>query len=111
MLLLDHNIPRKVKAILMKYGLPSRSAVEQGWDTLENGDLVAKAVENGFTAILTRDRRFQTAAANSLKKFPTFAIVLLNIPQGDSATYCAAFEKAWVASPFTVTAGKLIEWP
>ena len=58
MLLLDHNVPRKLKAILARLGLESRTAVECGWDTLENGDLVSKAVEEKYEAILTRDRRF-----------------------------------------------------
>ena len=81
MWLLDHNVPRKLKTILSRLGFSARTAVECGWDTLENGELVAKAIQEKYEAILTRDRRFQQSAAAFLRDAKFFSIVLLSLPQ------------------------------
>ena len=110
-LLLDHNVPRKLKNVLSRLGVSCQTALELKWDMLENGALAAKAIEHQFDGILTRDRRFQTSAATTLKNASHFSIVLLVLPQSDAKTYCTEFEKAWISSPITLIPGKLIEWP
>lgn len=110
-LLLDHNVPRKLKEVLTRLGISCQTALELKWDKLENGALAAKAIENHFDGILTRDRRFQKSAASTLKNANHFSIVLLVLRQSDAATYCAEFEKAWRRSPISLLPGRLIEWP
>lgn len=111
MLLLDHNVPRKLKATLARLGLPSKTAVECGWDKLENGALVAKAIEEKYDAILTRDRRFQISAAASLKDVKNFTIVFLTLAQSDAKNYCTEFENSWSRSPLKLSPGRFVEWP
>ncbi len=110
-LLLDHNVPRKLKGVLSKLGITCQTALELNWDMLENGALAAKAIEYKFDGILTRDRRFHKSAATTLKNASQFSIVLLVIDQSDAKTYCIEFEKAWKSSPIVLVPGKLVEWP
>lgn len=109
MWLLDHNVPRKIKEVLARYGINARTAVEAGWDILENGALLSEVEGHKYEVILTRDRRFQIAAMGKMKTHESITIVLLKIPQSDSKSYCAAFEKAWKQSPISLKSGNLVE--
>jgi hypothetical protein len=48
---------------------------------LSNGELVSAAVGAGFTCLLTRDQLFGESAARALKTFPSFAVVVVDLPQ------------------------------
>lgn len=111
MLLLDHNLPAQLKAIFTSHGFTCATTYEHGWQELENGDLVAKASNAGFTCIVTKDVRFGLAAARALKTHPNMAVILIRLPQGKSADYTARVEARMQSNPLVPTPGKIIEWP
>lgn len=111
MWLLDANISRKVKFVLNEFGVSCSTAQERGWGTLKNGELVARAVENGFSVLLTQDTLFLESASKTLKKHPEFALVLVRIRQVSGRIYTEIFREAYASAPVQPQPGKLIEWP
>ena len=111
MLLLDHNVQKRLAVFLGSIGVQCKRASEMGWEEKRNGDLVAAAVERGFTAILTNDQDFVASAKLSLKKHPTFCIVILTLPQGRMPEYLPRFEQAWRSSPPPMKPGEIVHWP
>ena len=107
----DINVPIKVCGYLKESGIECVSAIDHDWGLLINGELVAKAVENGYTVLLTQDRLFFDSAAKSLKKNPAFSIVLLTIPQCKSQLYVEKFKTEYSNHPIIPLAGKLLTWP
>jgi len=111
MLLLDHNLPHQLRDLLSEFGVEAESTRYHAWETLRNGDLVSAAHAAGFTAIITRDRKFAESAAKALKKFPSMAIVIVRLNQRAWHTYRDAFRTAWLAAPIAPQPGKVSEWP
>ncbi len=111
MLLLDHNVQKRLATFLGGIGVLCKRTVDLGWAEKRNGDLVAAAVEAGFTAILTNDQNFVTSAQSNLKKHPTFCIVILTLAQGPVSEYLPRFEKAWRSGPPSVKPGLVVHWP
>jgi predicted nuclease of predicted toxin-antitoxin system len=52
--LFDQNIPRRLRRAL--FGHEVRTAREQGWDWLRNGELLRVAEEGGIDVFVTADR-------------------------------------------------------
>jgi predicted nuclease of predicted toxin-antitoxin system len=52
--LFDHNVPRKLSAFLIEHDVVT--AVEMGWASLENGELLRVAEEAGFAVMVTCDK-------------------------------------------------------
>ena len=52
--LLDQNAPRGLRAILSAHDV--RTALQMGWDALENGELIAAAEKTGFDVMVTADQ-------------------------------------------------------
>ena len=111
MWLLDVNMPLPLQTALRDLGIPSSGAAQHGWGTLSNGRLVEAAVAKGFDCLLTRDRLFDQSAASSLKTFPTFAVVLITLPQRKADFFLEAFRDAWEHAPISPMPGVLISWP
>jgi hypothetical protein len=111
MWLLDVNMPKKVGLVLGRLGIEAQSADDNGWGGLSNGALVEAAVEAGFQCVLTRDRLFSESAARTLKRFPSFCVVLVTIPQLHGAEFLEHFRSAWNQNPIQPVAGKLMHWP
>jgi len=109
--LLDANLDIRIAALLAEFGLMARTSESLGWKQLSSGELVAAAVANGFTCLLTRDQLFTESAARTLKQHPEFAIVVIRIPQGKWPAYGEAFRRAWAVSPILPTPGKAASWP
>jgi hypothetical protein len=59
MLLLDHDLPHRLRDLLASYGIESETAASRGWERLRNGELVTAAFAAGFEAIYTRDLKFR----------------------------------------------------
>jgi hypothetical protein len=56
-ILFDQATPVPLSSYLA--GQTVRTAAEQGWDRLRNGDLLSEAEEAGFDLLLTTDRNMQ----------------------------------------------------
>ena len=111
MWLLDVNMDVHLVQKLKELGVPCDSAANRGWRDLSDGTLVGTAVSAAFTCLLTRDRRFGESAARPLKAFPSFAVVVITLPQLGSARYHEQFLDAWCTHVIKPVAGSLIRWP
>jgi hypothetical protein len=58
-----------------------RTAAQQGWGTLKNGDLVAAAESDGFDVLLTTDKNMRYRQNLVGRKI---AVVVLGLQQGPS---------------------------
>ena len=56
-ILFDHGTPAPLRRHLAEHAV-NRSA-EMGWGLLENGDLIRKAEEDGYQAIVTTDQNMR----------------------------------------------------
>ena len=111
MWLLDVNMPRQLKALLADLGIPADTANARGWGTLVNGDLLEAAAAAGFKCLLTRDRLFGQSASRHLKRYPSFSIVLVLLPQVRAPQFLASFRAAWEQSPIAPTPGQVQSRP
>lgn len=111
MWLLDANMDVHLVEVLRQLGVVSDTADRLGWKSLVNGELVGKAVAAGFTCLLTRDRRFGESASRALRMYPSFAVIVVVLPQVDSAMHLQQFRAAWSAQPIEPDPGRLIHWP
>lgn len=112
MWLLDHNLPRQLYEVFKKtLKLPADTVRHRGWDHLENGELVEAAVKGGFVCILTKDVRFRESAAKTLKKYPTFSIVLITLKQQKGSLYTQEFLAVWSVRSIAPEPGQLVIWP
>jgi len=69
----DVNVPWGLVSTLAGFGIEADTAAARGWKELTNGRLVEEAHKAGFSAILTRDRRFGLAASQTLIRFSRLA--------------------------------------
>jgi hypothetical protein len=104
-------MPTTRAAVLGELGIEAQAADVLGWKGLTNGALVEAAVRDGFSCVLTRDRLFSEAAARALKRFPSFCVVLVAIPQLRGPEFLEQFRLAWNRSPIRPAAGALVRWP
>jgi hypothetical protein len=111
MWLLDANMDVHLASVLGEFGIACETAAQRGWKALSNGQLVAAAVANGFDCLLTRDRLFGESASRALQLHPTFAVVLVHLPQQRWPEYRQSFLNAWASAPIMPQPGCLIEWP
>ena len=56
-ILFDQNVPRALAKLLT--GHEVRTAADQGWQELENGDLLKAAEDAGFFAMVTADQNIR----------------------------------------------------
>lgn len=111
MWLLDHNVPHQLVSTLNSIGIPCETAINRGWNTLQNGELLSAASQSGFTCLLTRDFLFGESAIKAMRSFPKISIVLLTIPQSKGDQYAEQFLKYWKKSPIHPKPQKIIRWP
>lgn len=55
--LLDEQLPKRLARELIGHGV--RTVQQQGWAGLTNGELLARAVEDGFELFITADRNLE----------------------------------------------------
>jgi len=111
MWLLDANMDVNLAPVLSAFGITCDTAANRGWKALSNGELVAAAVQAGFSCLLTRDRSFAVSAGKALRELPRFAVVFVNLPQRPWPKYRDDFVRAWSATPIIAQPGRIIEWP
>jgi predicted nuclease of predicted toxin-antitoxin system len=110
MWLLDKNVPIQLVHLLSSFGVDAVTAEAKGWGGLRNGELVATAVADGISCILTRDRLFAESAARPLKLNPGVSVVLLTLTQSRTSVFLKAFESVWLSSPIRTKDG-VVRWP
>jgi len=81
MWLLDANMDVHLVQTLNELGVSCDTCANRGWKALSNGELISAAVAGGFTCLLTRDQLFGESVARALKTFPSFAVVVVDLPQ------------------------------
>jgi len=64
-----------------------------------------------FTCLLTRDQLFGESAARALKTLPSFAVVVVGLPQQRWQAHQEQFVAAWRARSIEPVAGTLVHWP
>ncbi len=79
LVLFDQGTPVPLRPYLSKHTV--RTATQQGWDQLKNGDLLARAEAAGFDLLLTTDQnmRFQQNLAG--RKIAVVVIALQQWPR------------------------------
>ena len=97
MWLLDANVDGSLAPNIARTRESCDTAGSRGWKALSNGELVSVAVTAGFTCLLTRDQLFGESAARALKTFPSFAVVVMDLPQQRWPAYQEQFVAAWAA--------------
>ncbi|MGD0215812.1 MAG: hypothetical protein ABSB87_21535 [Terriglobales bacterium] len=76
LVLFDHSVPAPLVPYLTGHAITE--ARTRGWDTLSNGDLLAKAEQAGFEVFVTADKNIQYQQNLSGRKI---AVVVLSTPQ------------------------------
>jgi predicted nuclease of predicted toxin-antitoxin system len=71
-LLLDHCIDRRLAGILTSHDM--QTSAELGWEQLRNGELLARAAQHGFDAVVTTDANVRHQ--QNLQTLPISVIVL-----------------------------------
>lgn len=71
--LLDEQLPRQLARALT--GHEVRTVQQQGWAGLKNGELLRRAVESGFEALITADQNLQFQ--QNLSQSPLRVVVLV----------------------------------
>jgi hypothetical protein len=101
LILFDQGTPVPLRSFLA--GHTVRTAAQQGWSTLANGDLLRAAEAEGFDVLLTTDKNL--AYQQSLKD-RKIAIVVLGNPQWPVARLHV---QSIVAAVNAVTPGSYVE--
>ncbi|MDX2190176.1 MAG: hypothetical protein SFY32_09950 [Bacteroidota bacterium] len=71
-LLLDENLPKKLKLDFTEYEI--YTTFEKGWAGISNGNLLKLLLENEFDALLTFDKNLQFQ--QNFSKYPIKVIVI-----------------------------------
>ena len=111
MWVLDANMDVHLIALLGELGISCEAATRRGWGGLNNGELLAAAVEDGFTCLLTRDRLLADSAGKVLEANPGFSIVVIHLPQRPWREYIRQFRSAWEKQPIFPIPGAITHWP
>ena len=111
MWLLDANMDVHLVSVLTGFKISCDTAGKRGWKALSNGDLVNAAVDAGFHCLLTRDQLFGESASRALRRFPQFAVVVVNVPQRPWPQYREQFLALWREHPIEPVVGQLTQWP
>lgn len=74
-LLLDENLPVKLKHRFIEYGIEAFTAKDMQWLGKENGELLKLMIENKFTGFITIDNNI--SFQNNFVEYPIAVIVLV----------------------------------
>jgi hypothetical protein len=76
LILFDQATPVPIRPYLIRHKV--RTAFQQGWDTLRNGDLLTAAERAGFDLLLTTEKNIRHQQNLSTRKI---AVVVLGLQQ------------------------------
>lgn len=86
--LLDENLPKRLKTDLALFEV--FTVYDQGWQGLQNGELIRAMLAAGFQALLTFDKNLQYQ--QNFTKYP-IVVVLLNAKDNQYATLRPLMQK------------------
>jgi len=75
--LLDENLPIRLKHRLIDMGFDAQTVREKGWNGILNGALLALAVQNGYDIFLTADKNLPYQQSISGLKL---TVLVLDLP-------------------------------
>lgn len=75
-ILLDEDLPKRLKFRLLEQNHDTNTAQEMGWDGKKNGELLGLLTLNGFDVLITSDKNL--VHQQNLNKF-NVRVLLLNI--------------------------------
>lgn len=74
-LLLDENLPVKLKFRLFEKGFPAFTVAEKKWNAKQNGELLELMLDEGFTHLVTFDSNL--SFQQNFVKYPIPVIVII----------------------------------
>src|SRR5665213_1863357 len=74
-LLLDENLPVKLKFRFVENGIDTFTTKDMQWLGKENGDLLKEMLLNGFTSFITIDNNL--SFQNNFSNYPVSVVILL----------------------------------
>lgn len=78
-ILFDQGTPAPLRKQLVDHEVVT--AYEQGWDTLQNGDLLAAAEEDGFAAFITTDTNLKYQQNLTARRIAILVLLTTNWPR------------------------------
>lgn len=96
--LLDHNLPHKLRTILGKHDIVTASYM--GWGELKNGELLRAAEDDGFDVFVTGDRSLVEEQNLSRCRLAVVALSANNWPiiKDHASQILAAVDRAFPGS-------------
>ena len=73
-LLLDENVPRKLKFEIIGYEIFTVQEMEMGWSSKKNGELLKLLLENNFYGLVTVDKNLNFQQNFSSYPIPVFIL-------------------------------------
>lgn len=89
-LLLDENLPVKLKYRFLDRGLDTYTVADKKWNSRQNGELLELLINEGFTHLVTFDSNL--SFQQNFLKYPLSVIVII-APSNDYATIMDIFEE------------------
>lgn len=89
-LLLDENLPVKLKFRFLDRGLNTFTVADKNWNSKQNGELLDLLISEGFTHLITFDSNI--SFQQNFSKYPV-AVVVIIAPSNDYKTIMDIFEE------------------
>ena len=87
-LLLDENLPVKLKYRFLEIGIHTSTISDKKWNSKQNGELLELLIKNGFTHLITFDSNL--SFQQNFLKYPIPVIVII-APSNNYATIMEIF--------------------
>ena len=88
-LLLDENLPVKLKYRLLDKGLNTQTVADNEWNSKQNGELLELLLDEGFTHLITFDSNI--SFQQNFLRFPVKVVIII-APSNDYNTIMEIFE-------------------
>lgn len=92
-LLLDENLPVKLKYRFLEHGIETNTVAEKKWNSKKNGELLELLISEGYTHLVTFDSNL--SFQQNFLKYPVPVIVII-APSNNYATIMQIFSELLV---------------
>lgn len=92
-LLLDENLPVKLKYRFLDKGIDTNTVADKKWNSKQNGELLQLMIKEGFTHLVTFDSNL--SFQQNFLKYPVPVIVII-APSNNYATVIEIFQELLV---------------